>query len=324
MGDFLRSAISAIPTVATNPLAFVAYIVVIIAWVIIAWRVKRNSNLLKSLDKLPENDRLAALQLEMGTVRLAKGLSPSQYVRSRIHFYYFLGFSILCLVVVIIFVVSAFKGPEIGTAEGYVFYQRKEASAEALPVEGAEVEIPANGLKGRTDANGRFVILNVPRHLAINELVVRRGGRTHNVKVQPDGHYYIPREPEIVQSNRQRFPDEAWVEDATGLCPPEKKEFGSTKQFSLTTRVPTLAGYTNLLVEVQSAQEMKILKARKLEPSSGSKVETEDESTTQRWEVPINSPEVTLALSVCLAIVKKNVAIPKPRLQTQYWFEKAE
>jgi hypothetical protein len=110
MGELLRSAIAALPTVATHPLAFVAYIVVVLAWLIVALKVKRNNNLLKVLDKLPSEDRLRALQSEMGSVQLAAGLSPEQYLRSRIHLYYFLGFSILCLVGLLIFVVSAVMG----------------------------------------------------------------------------------------------------------------------------------------------------------------------------------------------------------------------
>jgi hypothetical protein len=110
MGDFFKSAFSALPTVATHPLAFVAYIVVVLAWVIIAWRVRRNNNLLKHLDKLPEADRLTALQNEIGHVPVKGGLSPAQYLRSRIHFFYFLGFAILCLTVLTIFVISAVTG----------------------------------------------------------------------------------------------------------------------------------------------------------------------------------------------------------------------
>jgi hypothetical protein len=107
MTQFLKAAFSGLPAVASSPYALVAYLAVIAAWVVIAWRVKRNSNLLQSLGKLPPRDRLKALQAEMGSVQLASGLSPEQWLRSRVHLYYFLGFAVVILSFVILFVVAA-------------------------------------------------------------------------------------------------------------------------------------------------------------------------------------------------------------------------
>jgi predicted lysophospholipase L1 biosynthesis ABC-type transport system permease subunit len=66
-----------------------------------------DSNLLRNLQKLPPRDRLKALQAEMGAVQLASGLSPEQWLRSKVHLYYFLGFAVLFLSFVILFVVAA-------------------------------------------------------------------------------------------------------------------------------------------------------------------------------------------------------------------------
>jgi hypothetical protein len=105
--DFLKNALEALPSIAQSPLAFVGYIFVVACWLIISIRVKRNKELLKNLEKLPSKSRLKALQLEMGAVKLKSGLSPEQWIKSRIHLYVFLGFAIICLMVVILFVISA-------------------------------------------------------------------------------------------------------------------------------------------------------------------------------------------------------------------------
>jgi len=110
MGELLRSAISALPSVATHPLAFVAYIVVVLSWLIIAWRVKRNKNLLQNWEKLPKRDRLEAYKIEIGYIPLKQGLSPEEYLKSRIQLYYLLAFAITCLMTVMIFVVSSMIG----------------------------------------------------------------------------------------------------------------------------------------------------------------------------------------------------------------------
>jgi hypothetical protein len=112
MVEFIRSALQALPSVATSPLALVAYLLVVAAWLIIALRVKRNKQLLKHLKDLPAKDRLQALRDEMGTIPLKEGFTPEQYLRSRRHLYYFVGFGMVCLLILIIFVVSAILAKE--------------------------------------------------------------------------------------------------------------------------------------------------------------------------------------------------------------------
>jgi hypothetical protein len=104
--DSLKSLLAALPSAASSPYAFVAYISVLVGWVIIALKVKRNAQLLAHIDKLPPKDRLVALQLEMGTVNIKEDMTPEQWLRARVHSYLFFGFSILCLAAVVIFVVA--------------------------------------------------------------------------------------------------------------------------------------------------------------------------------------------------------------------------
>jgi hypothetical protein len=107
----IDAILKGLATAAINPLAFVAYICAITAWVILRWRVDRNKNLLDKLDGLPEKDRLPAIEREIGTIKLKEGLSPEQYLLSRVHLYYFLGFIVLCGVVVILFAISSYRTP---------------------------------------------------------------------------------------------------------------------------------------------------------------------------------------------------------------------
>ncbi|PIT04503.1 hypothetical protein TSA1_29930 [Bradyrhizobium nitroreducens] len=103
---FLNAALSAIPSVAGSKYSLIAYALAIGAYVFFVWRVTRNKNLLKSIEKLPARDRLSALEIEMGGVRLARGISPEQWLRSRIHRYYFLAFVVACLLVLGILLIS--------------------------------------------------------------------------------------------------------------------------------------------------------------------------------------------------------------------------
>jgi len=114
----LKTALSAIPSAAKNPFAFLAYLAALGAWVFIVGRVRRNKNLLANLDKLPAKDRLEALRIEMGDIPIPKGLSANDWLKARIQRYYFWGFAMLCALAVTILAIAAYEGQtKVGALE---------------------------------------------------------------------------------------------------------------------------------------------------------------------------------------------------------------
>lgn len=109
MDAFLAKALQVLPDVATSPLSLLAYVVTVGAYVYIALRVSRHKNLLQHLAALPEQDRLSALESEMGSARLRSGITPEQWLRSKIHKYYFLGFIATCFTVVVVVVLVLYE-----------------------------------------------------------------------------------------------------------------------------------------------------------------------------------------------------------------------
>ncbi len=95
----MEKFLAALQTAASNPIAYAAYISTVVAWFAIAWKVHRHRILLKHIGLLPAKDRLTAISLEMGTVQVKGGVSPEQWLRSRIHTYYLVGFCVLCLTI---------------------------------------------------------------------------------------------------------------------------------------------------------------------------------------------------------------------------------
>ena len=69
---------------------------------LIVWRTRRNRLLLEHLQKLPTADRLRALTAEMGHVELAHGISPEQWLKSRIYMYLLVGWLIVCGTIVLV------------------------------------------------------------------------------------------------------------------------------------------------------------------------------------------------------------------------------
>jgi hypothetical protein len=105
--EFFKLAIGGIPAAASSQVAFASYVVAVLAYVLLSWRVVRNKNLLHHLRHLPPADRFRALQVEMGGVFLKEGISPEQWVQARIQRYYFIAFlfsvAVIAVVAVLVF-----------------------------------------------------------------------------------------------------------------------------------------------------------------------------------------------------------------------------
>lgn len=102
MDTFLTKALQALPDIATSPLAMFAYLATIGAYVFVALHVRRHKNLLQHLTALPEKDRLKALEAELGDAKLRSGITAEQWLRSRIHRYYFLAFVATCITAIVL------------------------------------------------------------------------------------------------------------------------------------------------------------------------------------------------------------------------------
>ena len=93
--SFLYEALGALPQAAQSPYAFLAYAIVILAWLSIAWRIKRNRQLLKKIDAVPEGQRRDLLLAEMDTP-IPPNLSPAEWLASRRQMYFLV--ALLCLI----------------------------------------------------------------------------------------------------------------------------------------------------------------------------------------------------------------------------------
>ena len=108
MDTMLSSAKEMISAAKENPLALIALLIIVAAWVVIALKVRRNQQLLQSLEKLPEKDRLRALEAEMGNLKIKGGISANQWLRHRAQQYYFAAFALVCLLIVILVAIAWF------------------------------------------------------------------------------------------------------------------------------------------------------------------------------------------------------------------------
>lgn len=118
MPDQFSAFVRAIPSASTNPLALVAYLATVIAWAVIAFRVKRNSALLKKLNVLPKSDRLEALRLEMGGTNIPGDVTPEMYIAHRHAALLLYAFLALCATATIISAIALFDSGKISGVIG--------------------------------------------------------------------------------------------------------------------------------------------------------------------------------------------------------------
>ncbi|VVN33558.1 hypothetical protein PS645_04958 [Pseudomonas fluorescens] len=106
----LQKLLGAFPDAATSPYAFVAYVLLVAASAAIAWRVKRNKNLLSTLEKIPVKQRAELVAREMGAP-LPPGLTAEQWIEYKIHHYYLLSFLSILICGTVIFAI-AYSNPK--------------------------------------------------------------------------------------------------------------------------------------------------------------------------------------------------------------------
>jgi len=108
----LFEALKILPEISSSPVALFCYVVTIAAWAYFGVSVRRHKNLLNNLEKLRPEDRLKALESQLGEGKLRRGLDPEQWLRSRIHKYFFLAFLAGCttLLVIVALVINHPKG----------------------------------------------------------------------------------------------------------------------------------------------------------------------------------------------------------------------
>jgi hypothetical protein len=103
MPSELATFLKAIPAAASSPYGILAFLATILSWVVVSFRVQRHKQLLQHISQFPSPDRRKVVQAEMGTP-VPPDLTPEQWIKSRVHRYYFVGFIVLagCFMVIII------------------------------------------------------------------------------------------------------------------------------------------------------------------------------------------------------------------------------
>lgn len=199
--EYIKDIVRALPNVASSPFAFVGYALVTVAWMVIALKVQRNKNLLTNLKSLPPQDRLPALRDEMGTVPLREGLSPEEYLKSRIHLYYFLAFALLCVTVILVFVVASVQSKTPVSDNIKVFGKVFRVGDRRAGVPNAKVYLEQEVTRSTTTTdNGEFVF-EFPRETMNRQATTWAAAdkfapsKPINFVVQPLEKIFIPLEP---------------------------------------------------------------------------------------------------------------------------------
>jgi hypothetical protein len=106
--DGFSAFLKAIPSAAASPLALVAYLAAVGAWLAIAWRLKVVQEVSRQLPHLPEHERAGTVRAALNRA-VPPNLSPEQFLRGQRDFYVLIGFIAICVVVVVIAGISVWR-----------------------------------------------------------------------------------------------------------------------------------------------------------------------------------------------------------------------
>jgi hypothetical protein len=143
--DEFSAFLKAIPSAAASPLALVAYLAAVGAWLAIAWRLIIVQEVSRSLPNLPKNQRADAIKIALNRA-VPPSLSPEEFLRGQRDFYILIGFIAICVVVVVIAAISVSR----------VYEQSKRSDELIRQILGA----PASAAMSATNmlANGETMI----------------------------------------------------------------------------------------------------------------------------------------------------------------------
>ena len=115
LAEFLKN----LEAVAASPYAFAAYIAVVAAWVYTSVARHRLKKIAEMLENLPPEDRTRVLLKEYSTVPRS-GLSANQWIASRRHTLFFLGFLaiVVCVTIVVVVALARTAAPNAGSEQG--------------------------------------------------------------------------------------------------------------------------------------------------------------------------------------------------------------
>lgn len=128
MAEFIH----ALPSVVASPLAYVAYLAIAAAWLVIGIRTKRLRSLLQNIEKVPLQQRKSLIQNEMQTV-LPSSVTAEDWLKARIYNMFFYGFLALLVFVTILIGLMVYSLTQAGnrSAEQLATTQLPLATATA-------------------------------------------------------------------------------------------------------------------------------------------------------------------------------------------------
>ncbi|MBN1349368.1 CHAT domain-containing protein [candidate division KSB1 bacterium] len=157
---FFKHAFEALSAAAQHPLSVGLYVLLVVSWLVISLRSKRHRTLLHHLEKLPEKDRLKALELEMGPIP-KKGINAEQWLRGRAQIFKLARLGALCITAIIVLSLAVYyylhASPEIISIDGQVILDNS-------PLNNATVTVIGASGQWKTDPDGGFH-LQIPSNL---------------------------------------------------------------------------------------------------------------------------------------------------------------
>lgn len=200
MGGTVSGFLKALPTVAGSPLAFVGYLVIIIAWATTSVLSRRTNRLFKSIGKLPEKDRVEAIKLEYRTVPRA-GVTAGEWLQGKQATYRLVRLGAIVVVLLAILGLSAYL------ARDAIQTRKAAASTEELKnILNRRAQRISDGLKAQGDPTSQEAEKDFLRLHQDNIKALDSGNEVESHEIQRDISKVLSRTPYHNDYAMQREP----------------------------------------------------------------------------------------------------------------------
>jgi len=152
--DFFSKALAALPEISSSPLAMVGLIVLAVAATFLFWKQASFRSLAKTLESLPERDRLERIRIDYGA-RPKAGVSAQNWLRSRRQEFLFWGYLSTLFVALLAFLVLFGKTVDV---PGGVHQQELKRSFSGFRDKLAAYELAARNLRNAFEMAGANAI----------------------------------------------------------------------------------------------------------------------------------------------------------------------
>jgi hypothetical protein len=220
--------------------------------------------------------------------------------------------------------ISKILFPPDQNVAGYIFYKRANPDEGFVAVPNVQVRVPETyQMSAPTSNDGRFVITNLTFHPKSLDALYFNTVYVFEAR-DPAGRYpIIPHPSQNVPTATTSIAGTEWVDLGNKCVDSNTKGYRSVKLLMLRKTIAAVAGYSTLVIKMNSQQPVYLVDLQKELPDNAGAEDkiSEDQTMARQWLIPVVGDKTEVKFTVCLGTRVPGPPPPRNGLSTAYWFK---